>query len=225
MATPKKKSEEGKEPLPGNPNMLCLGKIEGKSEAESKAVFSHSPALRATCAGRPFSNIILPEGDAAQSLKTLGERIKKVQGGDMAGVEATLVAQADTLDAVFNAMLIRAMNNQQNLQHFEGLMRVAMKAQAQCSLTLRTLSEIKNPRQTAFIKQQNTASQQIVNNALPCAQKTEKQPNELLEGGPVERMDAGTEIPAIEAHPRLDAMEEIDRTEDTGRKTEVFSKR
>ena len=162
MATPKKKSEEGKKPFPRDPNMLCLGGIEGKNEAESKAVFSHSPALRATCAGRPFSNTILPGGDAAQSLKTLRERIKKVQGGDMAGVEATLVAQADTLDAVFNAMLLRAMDNQQNLQHFEGLMRVAMKAQAQCSLTLRTLSEIKNPRQTAFIKQQNNSNQQIM---------------------------------------------------------------
>ena len=224
MATPKKKSEEGKKPFHRDPNMLYLGGIEGKNEAESKAVFSHSPALRATCAGRPFSNTILPGGDAAQSLKTLRERIKKVQGGDMAGVEATLVAQADTLDAVFNAMLLRAMNNQQNLQHFEGLMRVAMKAQAQCSLTLRTLSEIKNPRQTAFIKQQNNANQQIVNNDLPGAQETGKQPDELLEGGPVERMDAGTEIPAIEAHSRMDAMEEIDRTQERRREESLIEK-
>ena len=225
FCTPKKKSEEGKKPFPRDPNMLCLGGIEGKNEAESKAVFSHSPALRATCAGRPFSNIILPEGDAAQSLKTLRERIKKVQGGDMAGVEATLVAQADTLDAVFNSMLLRAMNNQQNLQHFEGLMRVAMKAQAQCSLTLRTLSEIKNPRQTAFIKQQNNANQQIVNNDLPGAQETRKQPNELLrKGDAVEAMDGGRETKAIEAHSRMDAMEEIDRTPKRRREESLIEK-
>lgn len=218
MPTPKKKSDESKKPFSKDPNMFYVESIEGKSEPEANAILSHRPALRATCGGKPFSDIILPGGDATQSLKTLGERIRKIQDGDMAGVEATLVAQADTLDAVFNAMLLRAMNNQTNLQHFEGFMRIAMKAQAQCSLTLRTLSEIKNPRQTAFIKQQNNANQQIVNNALADAQETGKTPNELLEGGPIaERMDTGAEKAAIEAHPRMDALEEINRSQERRR--------
>lgn len=216
MPTPKKKSGESKKPGSSrNPNMFYVGGIEGKSEAETNAILTHRPALRATCGGKPFNDIILPGGDVTQSMKTLGERVRKIQDGDMAGVEATLIAQADTLDAVFNAMLLRAMINQTHLQHFEGFMRIAMKAQAQCSLTLRTLSEIKNPRQIAFIKQQNNANQQIVNNALAGAQETGKTPNELLEGGPIaERMDATTEKAAIEAHPRLDALEEINRSQE-----------
>ena len=221
MATPKKKSEEGKKPFHRDPNMLYLGGIEGKNEAESKAVFSHSPALRATCAGRPFNNIVIPESDAAQSLKTLGERIKKVQDGDMTSVEATLVAQADTLDAVFNAMLLRAMNNHQNVQHFEGLMRVAMKAQAQCSLTLRTLSEIKNPRQTAFIKQQNNAAVQQVNNgALTHPQDPPNRQNELSqqEGEYVEILEPRGTKATGGADPVMVSMESQHRTSNSRRK-------
>ena len=101
-----------------------------------------------------------------------------------------------------------------------------MKAQAQYSLTLRTFSEIKNPRQTAFIKQQNNANQQIVNNDLPGAQETGKQPNELLrKGEPVEAMDGGREAKAIEAHARMDAMQEIDRPQERGREGSLIEKR
>ncbi len=225
MTTSKKKSEKGKKTFSRDPNMLYLPGIEGKNDAESNAVFSHNTALRATCGGKPFRDIILPGGDATESLKTLVNRSQKVRDGDMTSVEAILVAQADTLDAVFNALLLRAIGNQTNLQHFEGLMRMALKAQAQCSLTLRTLSEIKNPRQTAFIKQQNNANQQIVKNALPGAQETVKQPNELLEGGPVVRMDTGEEGAAIESHSRLDAMEEIDRTQERRREESLIEKR
>lgn len=144
----------------------------------------------------------------------------------MVGVEEILVAQADTLDAVFNAMLLRAMINQTNLQHFEGFMRIAMKAQSQCSLTLRTLSEIKNPRQTAFIKQQNNANQQIVNNALAGAQETGKMPNELSEGRQnVEALGQGGVPEAIEAHPRVEALEEIDRPQERRREKAVIGER
>ena len=100
-----------------------------------------------------------------------------------------------------------------------------MKAQAQYSLTLRTFSEIKNPRQTAFIKQQNNANQQIVNNDLPGARETGKQPNELLrKGEPVEAMDGGREAKAIEAHARMDAMQEIDRPQERGREGSLIEK-
>ena len=135
MTTSKKKSEKGKKTFSRDPNMLYLPGIEGKNDAESNAVFSHNTALRATCGGKPFRDIILPGGDATESLKTLVNRSQKVRDGDMTSVEAILVAQADTLDAVFNALLLRAIGNQTNLQHFEGLMRMALKAQAQCSLT------------------------------------------------------------------------------------------
>ncbi len=207
-------ADRGKKKPPRDPTVLLLTRIEGKSDAESAAVFSHRPEVRAACGGRSFRGVFLSGGDVNQSVRTLGEDIRKIQDGDMTGVEATLVAQADVLDSIFNAMLLRAMDNQQNLPIFEGLMRIGLKAQVQCSMTLRTLSEIKNPRQTAFIKQQNNANQQIVNNTLTGAQETGKMPNELLEGGPVERMDAGAEIPAIETHPRMDALEAINRPQE-----------
>ena len=226
MTTSKKKSEKGKKTFSRDPNMLYLPGIEGKNDAESNAVFSHNTALRATCGGKPFRDIILPGGDATESLKTLVNRSQKVRDGDMTSVEAILVAQADTLDAVFNALLLRAIGNQTNLQHFEGLMRMALKAQAQCSLTLRTLSEIMNPRQGAtFVRQMNNAGQQVVNNNIAGAQETGKMPNELLsKGESVEAVDKGGKTAAIEAHSRLDTMEEINRPQDNGREKEILPK-
>ena len=228
MPTPKKKSEKNKKAaLSKDPNMLYVDDIEGKGDQERKAILSHSPTVRATFGGKAFGDILLAGGDLTQGLKTLRERVNKIQDGDMAGVEEILVAQADTLDTVFNAILMRAMCNQTHLQHFEGLMRIAMKAQAQCSLTLRTLAEIKNPRQGAtFVRQMNNANQQVVNNNLAGAQETGKKPNELSEGRQnVEALGQGGAPEAIEAHPRMDALEEIHRAQDGRREAEIVSKR
>ena len=87
--------------------MFYVESIEGKSETETNAILSHRPEFRATCGGKPFSDIVFPGGDATQSLKTLGERARKIQEGDMAGVEATLIAQTDTLDTIYLNPIIK----------------------------------------------------------------------------------------------------------------------
>jgi len=46
-------------------------------------------------------------------------------------------------------------------------MRMAMKAQAQCAMSLRVLGELKTPKQVAFVKQQNVSQgHQQVNNGV-----------------------------------------------------------
>ena len=68
------------------------------------------------------------------------------------------------------------------------------------------------------------AAVQQVNNTL--AREAEKRPNELLEGvGVAERMDTGTEKQAIEAHSRLEALEEVQRSKNSGREEEILAKR
>ncbi|MGH8646968.1 MAG: hypothetical protein ACREX4_21935 [Gammaproteobacteria bacterium] len=63
-------------------------------------------------------------------------------------------------------------------------MQLALKAQNQCRQTLAALAEIKNPRRTTFIGQQNNATNQQVNN-VGGPSETRKNPetreNELLE--------------------------------------------
>jgi len=50
----------------------------------------------------------------------------------------------------------------------ESYMRLALRAQNQCQATLRTLGEIKSPKNVAFVKQANIAkNQQVNNNATP----------------------------------------------------------
>jgi hypothetical protein len=67
-------------------------------------------------------------------------------------------------------------------------MRLALKAQSECRVTIETLAEIKNPKPVAFVQQANIANgpQQVNNGPPPAAEasrtrESENQPNELLE--------------------------------------------
>jgi hypothetical protein len=114
--------------------------------------------------------------------------------GDMTHPETMLMTQAMSLEAVFNQCASLAslnLDTRSGLPHAEALMRMALKAQAQCTQTLRVLGELKAPKSVAFIKQQNNAAgPQQVNNgpvtqgaASARAHESEKGPvatNELL---------------------------------------------
>jgi hypothetical protein len=90
--------------------------------------------------------------------------------GKMIRPEAMLIAQAHSLDAIFNEFARRAaLNMGEYLDAAETFMRLALKAQSQCRATLETLATIKNPPAVAFVKQANIAHgpQQINNGTDP----------------------------------------------------------
>ncbi|MFN7611284.1 MAG: hypothetical protein ACK5QX_10180, partial [bacterium] len=93
----------------------------------------------------------------------LVEQCGKVHDGDLKRVESMLVAQAHTLDALFNRLTTLGMG-QEFLKQFEVYMRLAFKAQAQARATVEALAEIKNPRPVAFVKQANVGTNVQVNN-------------------------------------------------------------
>jgi len=97
----------------------------------------------------------------------LRKQIEAVNGGDLRRAEGLLIAQAHTLDAIF-ANLARRATGQQYLAQWETYMRMAMKAQNQCRMTLDTLGTIKNPP-VVFARQANinNGGQQQVNNGAP----------------------------------------------------------
>jgi hypothetical protein len=219
----KEKKERADKP---DKNTLIIVEDEKKSLQRRIADVFHGPEFLAQAGQEQFHKEIHGRDfDINDSLGTLREIVADVQNGDMGRPEAILMSQATTLDALFSALLRKA-SIQQHMPNYEAFMRMALKAQAQCSLTLRTLSEIKNPRLgTTFVKQMNNAGQQVVNNNLAGAQETEKMPNELLQkGDTVEAVDGGGKTAAIEAHSRLDAMEEINRPQDPGREKEILPK-
>lgn len=153
---------------------------------------------------------------------------RKVQGGDLAPVEAMLFGQAMALQSVFTTLARRASAND-SLKIFQANLSLALKAQAQCRSTLEALAEIKNPRPVAFVKQANiSAGHQQVNNGAqsgsseastaggepsPSARAGENpsRPNELLEHQDGNHLDARTAGSTGGADPVVAAVGTVDR--------------
>jgi hypothetical protein len=151
----------------------------------------------------------------AAMTKELRRQITQVAEGDLGRLEAMLVAQSHSLDAIFNKLALQA-RGVNDMHRYDQYLRLAFKAQGQCRATIETLGLLKNPHSTAFIKQQNLAVNQQVNNAphLARAGKSESGQNKLLEGAQSEGMDAGTPPAAVTTHPPLAALEPIDGAEE-----------
>jgi hypothetical protein len=154
----------------------------------------------------------------------LDAQVDRVGAGKMDRCESLLVAQAHTLDAIFNNLARRALKAEY-LQQMDAFLRLAMKAQSQCRSTIETLAEIKNPRAVAFVTQANIAAgpQQINNAGIgpgsqapdsgSGAREVESSPNKLLEhahGG--ERLDGRAAAPAVPADSGMAAVDTLDGT-------------
>ncbi|WP_321951636.1 hypothetical protein [Burkholderia cenocepacia] len=139
-----------------------------------------------------------------------------VNDGNLDRVEAMLMSQAHSLDAMFNEFARRAaLNMGEYLNATETYMRMALKAQSQCRATLQTLGEIKAPRSVAFIRQANLANgpQQVNNGPAPAPREEPVNPtNELLEVSNGERLDTRTTSATGAIDQELATVGEIDRS-------------
>lgn len=118
--------------------------------------------------------------DTLTLAEELVKQTNKLKDNDLAMVEKTLLSQIKTLDVVFNKYLM-SMDKCTSLQCMKLYADIAMKAQRQCRANAETLSLMKNPLPIQNIKQQNLASQQIVNNGLASPREENlKRSNELL---------------------------------------------
>lgn len=145
----------------------------------------------------------------------LGKKIDKVIAGDIRDIERMLMSQAQVLNVVFNRMIMHV-GSAAFISHLQAYSEIALKAQNQCRQTLAALAELKNPKRTMFVKQQNLAlNQQVNNNTRPeNSQKTEKPANELLiEAKEHEALDIGGTAKTIPANSKLEAVE-VGRSED-----------
>jgi hypothetical protein len=135
--------------------------------------------------------------------------IDEVAKGNMARPEAMLLCQAHTLDFLFGELAQKA-NNQQHMPNYEGFMRMALKAQNQCRMTLETLANIKNPP-VVFAKQANISQgHQQINSGVPASRAEENQnlQNKILEHTHGERLDNREKSEAIPVNSGLEALEE-----------------
>ncbi|UVJ44299.1 hypothetical protein NVV94_01400 [Pseudomonas sp. LS1212] len=88
----------------------------------------------------------------------LSRQSAAIRSGEMSRAECMLLAQAHTLDDLFAMLAIQALTSNK-LDVMERYMRLVLKSQSQARATLRTLAEIKVPRQMAFVLQANIGNQ------------------------------------------------------------------
>lgn len=163
--------------------------------------------------------------DVNALIKELEKQTTALASNDMARAEITLLAQAHTLDALFNKLLTAGFQKT-DLNQFDSLLRIALRAQSQCRTTLEALAEIKNPKAIAFVKQANIANNQQVNNGAPSpvdqsafsdqyahahAGKKENRPNKLLKELTHETVDSRGAAAAGATNPPLETVGAINR--------------
>jgi hypothetical protein len=166
------------------------------------------------------SNLGSFEPTIGDTNSALTERVLTVaKENDLSSVEAMLLAQAHTCEAIFHEFARRA-HRSDTMPNLEAYMRMALKAQQQSASTLRVLGELKNPRPVAFVKQANIAHgpQQVNNGAAPSTararEKNRNQSNELLEHQHGEWLDTGAAGKTGQADQALEAVGTVYRPDD-----------
>lgn len=181
------------------------------------AEIAYDPAARSLAGAGGFIKGSMGEQPLTESLDALTAQIKEVRSGKLGSAERMLVAQANTLDAIFNELARRAaLNMGEYLNATDRYLRLALKAQSQCRATLETLAAIKNPP-VIYARQANIANgPQQINNGTPPAHvggENTIEPNKLLEHTHGQRLDTGTTGAAICADTAMATMGEIDGAE------------
>jgi hypothetical protein len=193
---------------------------ESKESAVARAVLRPSVNAAMTLQKIGQNRTLL---DLNATVAELSAQCKLASDGDLRRGEAMLVAQAHTLDMLFNTLAVRAsLNEGQYLDAADRYYKLAMRAQSQCRATIETLAMMKNPPNVAFVKQQNVGQQVQVNNGVVpgSASRTGENQNEpikLLEPEVThgdEWLDTRAPSTTGAADKVVETMEAIDRTED-----------
>jgi len=157
--------------------------------------------------------------DYATLVSELMEQNNAVFEGDLRRVEAMLLDQSHVLQSLF-VFFTQKMARAEYMDTLETYSRIALKAQNQCRQTLATLVELKNPKRATFIKQQNNAVNQQINQQQENPKNSHESANKLLKEVPSERLDTRAPEAAIGVNQEVEAMEESHRTEDRSREKE-----
>ncbi len=217
MTKSARRQDNRPEANPGSSNTL---QIEGEPSADmatSLAQAALRPSVRAGVTAGAFSKHF-GEVDLTALVSELAVQEKAVNDGNLRRPEAMLIAQAQTLEAIFHELARRAaLNMGEYLGAAETYMRLALKAQSQCRATLETLGTIKNPAAVAFVRQANIAHgpQQVNNGAHPPPEdawrerESEIQRNKLLGQERNERVDSGTLRATVDAHSQVETVGEV----------------
>jgi len=211
--TIKKSKTVADAPIEKNPNDLRGTPLNEKSRERQLAELSFSATTLNANTAHTFVKGMGVEVDLTESFFVMREKAAKVNSGDISELEATLAAQAVSLDTIFNELARRAaMNMGQQLHATESYMRLALKAQAQCARTIEALATIKNPP-VVIAKQANITNgpQQVNNGASAHAGKIKKQQTKLIKRSIYGTVDTRGKAAAIGVDQELETVGAIYR--------------
>jgi hypothetical protein len=198
---------------------------DGETDEQALARTFIDPALTAA-----LLMIRFPPGgfdlEIGATATAINMAVAQVKAGDLSDVEAMLVSQSKALQAMF-IWLAKKATEQTNLTAYQSFMQMALKAQSNSRSTLQTLLDLKFPRTTAFVKQQNIANgpQQVNNGTQTGAaenhtQETETEQSKLLEDTRHERkaLDFGAAATTGGTDKELATVGKVHRAKDKSRK-------
>lgn len=141
--------------------------------------------------------------------------VEALNNNDVQAVQEILLPQAVALQVIFEKAS-RRMINAEYINGLQAWATIAFKAQEQSRKTISTLMAIRQPRNVAFIKQQNNAVNQQVNNIELGSghENPGSLSNELLSGGRYEALDSRGTPQTIRSNIGMEAMAEINRRKD-----------
>ncbi len=197
----------------------------GDDEARVIAETALHPTVQAATSLQQYGAGNFRELDLFGLVGALSAQTKAATEGDLSRAEAMLVAQAHTLDAIFNNLAQQAaLNIGEYMEACEKYLKLALRAQSQCRATWEALAAIKNPPVAGYVGQANIAhGPQQVNNAPSTArearraQENANPQNELLEQKDGERLDTRATGTPGQADPAMATLGEVDRTENPQR--------
>lgn len=182
--------------------------VDNKKKSEAgvlNAKFSTESVLNSMQTIQLFSN---DNADIVILLNEINKQVDKVIDGDTRRIETMLMTQAQTLDVIFHKM-IRSTMGAKILPQFQAYADLGLKAQNQCRKALLALAEVKNPKRATFIKQQNNAVNQQVNNGINSENlKNKNIANELLSEVKNETLDDRRASAALNINLPMEALVE-----------------
>ena len=155
--------------------------------------------------GKPF--------DIDRLKEQIINRVNDSTTGKSSKNEIMLSAQAVILDLLFNKMVSLSINSR-SLKSMQACMDIALRAQNQSRKTLIAINSLNHPQQPMFVKQQNVALNQQVNNGAPMESQELKPENELIRSDHNATLDIGRTIKTSSVNQNSKTVAIVNRSQD-----------
>jgi len=148
---------------------IKLTHVQNQDDLKTSTEFLLSPSMLGASASDTFqkgSDVPQDMLSLQYTKEMLENAFKQLKDGDLSILEEVLLNQVFALNIAFTTLAARA-NRQPDVSTNQMLMNLAFKAQNQSRSAIDSLRNLKQPNQTAYIKQTNIAhGHQQVNNQI-----------------------------------------------------------